>query len=398
MNNMAFADLTQRSNSSLHPDVMGKGECLPSVLDWPVNQPDISGAGNRPKAQQELNELRAQASRMRHLVDILPSGVVVLDGNGVVCDANRIAIDLLNEPLLGERWLNVIQRSFSPRADDGHEVSLKDGRRVKLDITALTPEPGQLILITDLTETRRLQESISQMQRLSALGKMVASLAHQIRTPLSAAMLYGSNLGSRTLTADARRTFADKLVARLTDLEQQVNDMLLFARSGDNPVVDEVSMQGLLAQVQQGVEAMVLQNHCSLTVEMPDPDLMVFGNKNSLASALCNLVHNSIQAGGSGCRIHLRGCLNDKGEVEVAVLDNGPGIPEAIQQKVLDPFYTTRSHGTGLGLAVVKAVAKSHQGKVSLASKEGQGTCVAMQIPVHRIGESDRIKTKVVGG
>lgn len=370
-----------------------------NIISHPyIRQVSPLPAGAESTDDQELQQLRNQASRMRHLVDILPSGVVVLDGNGVVCDANRIAIELLNEPLLGERWLNVIQRSFSPRADDGHEVSLKDGRRVKLDITALTPEPGQLILITDLTETRQLQESLSQMRRLSALGKMVASLAHQIRTPLSAAMLYASNLGSQTLTQNARRTFSDKLVARLTDLEQQVNDMLLFARSGDNPVVREVSMQALLSEVQQGVEAMVTQNSCRLTVEMPDPDLMVMGNKNSLASAICNLVHNSIQAGGRGCQIHLRACLSDAGQVEVAVVDNGPGMSETIQKKVLEPFYTTRSQGTGLGLAVVQAVAKSHQGSVSLVSKEGRGTCVAMLMPVHRIGATNNIQDKVVGG
>ena len=90
----------------------------------------------------------------------------------------------MGEPLENERWLDVIHRAFSPKDDDGHEVSLKDGRRVKLAISA--SDLGQLILITDLTETRLLQSRLSDLQRLSSLGKMVASLAHQVRTPLSA--------------------------------------------------------------------------------------------------------------------------------------------------------------------------------------------------------------------
>ncbi|MFM9745848.1 histidine kinase dimerization/phospho-acceptor domain-containing protein, partial [Streptomyces brasiliscabiei] len=84
---------------------------------------------------------------------------------------------------------------------------------------------------------------VAHMQRLSALGKMVASLAHQVRTPLSAAMLYAANLGSKRLPESSRGDFHTKLMSRLRDLETQVNDMLLFAKSGDQQVVERVSMQ-----------------------------------------------------------------------------------------------------------------------------------------------------------
>ena len=80
--------------------------------------------------------------------------------------------------LVGQKWFEVIQQAFSPREDDGHEISLRNGRKVRLAISASTT--GQLILITDLTETRLLQSRISDLQRLSSLGRMVASLAHQV--------------------------------------------------------------------------------------------------------------------------------------------------------------------------------------------------------------------------
>ena len=149
--------------------------------------------------QQELDSLRQQASRLNHLLQVMPAGVIVLDGKGYVRQANEQASLLLGEPLEGELWRTIIARSFKPRADDGHEVSLFDGRRVKLSITPLVNEPGQLIVLTDLTETRQLQARLSHLQRLSSLGKMVASLAHQIRTPLSAAMLYAANLTRKNL-------------------------------------------------------------------------------------------------------------------------------------------------------------------------------------------------------
>ena len=187
-----------------------------------------------PSSSDDISSLRLQASRLEHLLQVMPAGVIVIDGKGIVRQANEQAKALLGEPLEEEVWRSIITRSFKPRADDGHEVSLVDGRRVKLSITPLENEPGQLIVITDLTETRQLQARVSHMQRLSSLGKMVASLAHQIRTPLSAAMLYASNLTRKGLGQEAQTQFANKLTDRLKELESQVNDMLLFAKSGEN--------------------------------------------------------------------------------------------------------------------------------------------------------------------
>ena len=163
---------------------------------------------------QDIQALRQQATRLEHLLQVMPAGVVVIDGKGHVKQANHLAKSLLGEPLEGQVWRNIIKRSFKPQADDGHEVSLFDGRKVKLSITPLVNEPGQLIVLTDLTETRQLQQRIGHLQKLSSLGKMVASLAHQIRTPLSAAMLYAANLSSGDLAKESRQRFSDKLLSR----------------------------------------------------------------------------------------------------------------------------------------------------------------------------------------
>ena len=341
----------------------------------------------------ELSDLRQQASWLSHLVDTMPAGVIVLDGKGMIAKANQIAIDMLGEPLEGEKWFSVIQRSFRPHQDDGHEVSLKDGRLIKLDITALAPEPGQLILMTDLTETRRLQKRVAHMQRLSALGKMVASLAHQVRTPLSAAMLYAANLGSKRLSEASRGSFHTKLMSRLKDLETQVNDMLLFAKSGDQQVVEQVSMQQLLSEVKAGADAMVALNDSELNVSLPEPDIEIMGNKTALASAIQNLIHNSIQVIGSGAQVHLSALRDtqDPDYVRISVSDNGPGIDLGQSEKIFEPFYTTKSQGTGLGLAVVSSVAGAHQGRVEANNNPHGGAIFSMLLPISvtsKLGES----------
>ena len=341
----------------------------------------------------ELSDLRQQASWLSHLVDTMPAGVIVLDGKGMIAKANQIAIDMLGEPLEGEKWFSVIQRSFRPHQDDGHEVSLKDGRLIKLDITALAPEPGQLILMTDLTETRRLQKRVAHMQRLSALGKMVASLAHQVRTPLSAAMLYAANLGSKRLPEASRGSFHTKLMSRLKDLETQVNDMLLFAKSGDQQVVEQVSMQQLLSEVKTGADAMVALNDSELNVSLPEPDIEIMGNKTALASAIQNLIHNSIQVIGSGAQVHLSALRDtqDPDYVRISVSDNGPGIDLGQSEKIFEPFYTTKSQGTGLGLAVVSSVAGAHQGRVEANNNPHGGAIFSMLLPISvtsKLGES----------
>jgi two-component system, sensor histidine kinase FlrB len=335
---------------------------------------------------QEVLRLRQQSSRLEHLLEVMPAGVIVIDGSGVVKQANQVAVELLGEPLEGQSWRTIITRAFKPQADDGHEVSLQDGRKVKFSISPLELEPGQLIVITDLTHTRRLQQQISHMRNLSSLGRMVASLAHQIRTPLSSAMLYGANLQNPTLNTDSRNQFADKLMARLKDLEQQVNDMLLFAKSGDQQVVAELSLQSLMLEVEAGSEAMLEQRQAKLTLDLPEPDILVMGNKTALASALQNLIHNSLQANPQGCQIEIAAKRDNASteQVILSVSDNGPGIPDKNSQSIFDPFFTTKSQGTGLGLAVVKSVAQSHQGSVRAFNNPQGGARVEMLLPIYR--------------
>jgi len=329
----------------------------------------------------ELAMLRQKVEHWDSMIDALPAGIVILDGNGVVTKINQVANKLLDEPILGQPWFDVIKRSFNPRADDWHEVSLKDGRRVKLDISPLANQPGQMIMITDLTETRLLQDKISHMQRLSSLGKMVSSLAHQIRTPLSAAMLYGANLKNDRLDQAARNNFQDKLMLRLGDLEQQVNDMLLFAKSGENQVVETLKINNVIKESVQGLEAQIERVSAKLEVNICKHDCEITGNQRALTGAIQNLIHNSLSIIGQGAHIKVEANCSGKFAF-ISVIDNGPGIDESLAKKIFEPFYTSRQQGTGLGLAVVKSVAKAHKGDVVLMCGQKIGAHFCIRLPL----------------
>jgi two-component system sensor histidine kinase FlrB len=340
----------------------------------------------------ELSLLRQQSNHLEQIIDVMPTGMIMLDGDGIVIKTNKIASQLLDEPILGQAWFDVIKRSFKPRADDWHEVSLKDGRRVKLEISALGDQPGQLIMITDLTETRLLQDKLGHMQRLSSLGRLVSKLAHQIRTPLSAAMLYGANLKNKKLSSNDRDNFQDKLMSRLHDLEQQVNDMLLFSKSGKQQVVEPLSINRLITDSVNSVEALVTQAKAKINMTLCNSDCQIVGNKRALSGAIENLIHNSLQVIKQDAEINITTyCQNEY--AYISVQDNGQGIDKELASKIFEPFYTSRAQGTGLGLAVVKSVANAHQGDVRLVSKPGEGAHFCIHLPILETSQAKQENT-----
>ena len=318
------------------------------------------------------------SNRMEHILQAMPSGVIILNGDGIVSVANPVALELLGQPLQGMAWIDVIKRSFAPQEDDGHEVSLRNGRRVKLAITPLDPEPGQLIVLTDLTETRLLQKNLSQLQRLSALGKMVATLAHQVRTPLSAALLYASNLASPKLAEDARKRFQSKLVDRLNELEGQVNDMLLMAKGRQDNLGEPSGLDKVLALVEANCLPLATKKQCELNFD-DQSQAQIMANTSALSSAINNLLVNSMEAGADRIDVNVS---QDETHIQLDVIDNGRGLDPDTQNKVLEPFFTTKSQGTGLGLAVVQSVVNNHGGKMRFACKKGTGCQVSLRFPI----------------
>lgn len=348
------------------------------TLESRVNQLSGELTAESLQRQQELEEKEQLADRLSTLLNALPAGVVVLDKQGVVTQTNPAAVGLLGEPLDGERWVDVIRRCFAPRRDDGHEVSLKDGRRVSIEIRTMENQPGQLILLTDLTETRHLQAQLAHAQRLSAMGKMVASLAHQIRTPLSAAILYGGHLSQDDLDEEMRQRCVSRLMSRLTHLEQQVRDMLIFAR-GETRLAEELSAETLAGAVGSALDGLKLAPEVDVRLDSHVSDSRLMCNRDALVGACTNLVNNSLEAGATRVVVQLFPAGN---ELVIRVVDNGPGFDAAQSGQLMEAFYTTKSHGTGLGLAVVQAVVKAHQGRFAIESPQQGGAVATLALPL----------------
>ncbi|KEY91615.1 flagellar sensor histidine kinase [Candidatus Photodesmus blepharus] len=331
------------------------------------------------KKRSYLDNLEEQVKRYKQVLDIMPAGLILLDTQGIVQEANPEAFKLLNVPLLGKKWFSIIQTAFAPKDDDGHEISLRNGRKVQLAISPSST--GQLIFITDLTETRLLQSRISDLQRLSSLGRMVASLAHQLRTPLASTILYASNLTISNLSPEIKQRFQSKLMDRLHDLEKQINDMLLFAKGAQNKIIETCTISDLITELTPMIETSLTNNQINYSQEVENGGVTLLGNINSIASAISNLVINAIQIAGKKSKINVFfRTINN--ELKISVQDNGPGIPENIQSKITEPFFTTRSQGTGLGLTVVQMVCTAHSGRLEIVSKLGDGACFTMYIPL----------------
>ena len=327
---------------------------------------------------QELAEKERLANRLQNLLDLLPGGVIVIDGHGLVREANPAATDLLGSPLEGELWRHVIARCFAPREDDGHEISLKNGRRLSISTRSLDAEPGQLVLLNDLTETRHLQDQLARHERLSSLGRMVASLAHQIRTPLSAALLYASHLTEQQLPVETQQRFAGRLKERLHELEHQVRDMLVFAR-GELPLTDRITPNALMQSLQAAALTHVQDLPIRWQCDSHAGELLC--NRDTLVGALLNLIENAIQASAGEARLKVH-CYTRGNTLRLCVSDSGSGIEPTVLARLGEPFFTTKVTGTGLGLTVVKAVARAHQGELTLRSRVGRGTCAQVSLPL----------------
>ncbi len=329
---------------------------------------------------QSLKSEQLALMRLRKLVDLMPTGFLVIDNRGRVVESNPAAEALLGVELQERAWIEVIQACFAPRPDDGHEVSLKNGKRVLLSTLAIPDEPGQLVFMTDQTQTRDLQSKLHHYQRLSEMGRMMASLAHQVRTPLSAALIYATHLTAADLADPLRIRFATKVKQHLSHLEQQVRDMLIFAR-GETRLDDQISAVDLLIRIEDLLDQPLAQYDAECDFINLAEEASIQCNLEALLGAVLNLVNNALQACGQNAMLEIKLTREEK-ELVISVMDNGPGMSAEALQKAQEPFYTTKTHGTGLGLAIAQVIARAHHGQFEISSELAKGTCARFRLPL----------------
>jgi two-component system, sensor histidine kinase FlrB len=344
-------------------------------------------AAVRSERLKTLVEKEKIATRLQHLLAALPAGVIVVGADGKVVDCNATSISFLGKPLLGELWTDIMQSRLLPVLDNPHERLLLTGVRVSVTQNLLAPDSGQIVVLSDVSEMRELQDVVNQQKHLSAMGEMVASMAHQVRTPLSTAILYASHLTRPGLSEEKLHRFSTKIQERLHYLETQVNDMLIFAKEGRLEMAT-FYLNELIGHLQETMQDRVEAKQLRFTIENSVADTLLTGNEPALSGALMNLLNNAIEASAERAEILLTIAKTQQQELQLLVQDQGVGMSEEVRARIFEPFFTTKSSGTGLGLAVVDSVIRAHGGRVSCESKPSVGTVFSVLLPLNSGAET----------
>lgn len=350
----------------------------------------ISALRDAERSESELLAEKAELnSRLTALLEALPAGVVELSSEGKLAHANSAAESLLGVLHHGEQWSDVVARSFQPRWDDGHDISLADGRRVNIATAALVGRAGQILLIKDVTETRCLQERLNLHQRLSAKTEVAAALAHQVRTPLSTAILYLSNLRQTGLSAEQSSDLVDRALKGMHHIEKIVADMLMFSRD------HKFDMQVIaLKDIFQCLENHTRQGEVKLEISegtCQGIEINVRGNRDALVSVIQNLLDNAIAAGAQ--LINLEATVEGSA-VKILITDNGPGIDDNVREQIFEPFFSTKPQGNGLGLAIARSVCRAHSGDLILENSEKHGARFSLILPLVETDYQEAIELK----
>lgn len=263
--------------------------------------------------------------------------------------------------------------------------------RNALRVTGENPAPasetkvsGALCLLSDLTELAALQKQIRWKENLAALGEMSAGIAHEFKNALATVSGYAQMIRGEASVGDIRDS-ADRILDQTRALTRVVTEFLRFAKPLEI-CYETVDMHSVVERVAQELREVIPQ--CSVTQEGAFEDLP--GDEALLRQALLNLARNgaeAAQAAGRTPRLTISATVEDFGGrtwQRISVADNGPGIPQADLPKIFLPFYTTKSEGTGLGLAVVQKVALQLGGSVEARNRPEGGAEFLLWLPLRQ--------------
>lgn len=291
-----------------------------------------------------------------------------------------------------------VRTKIPRRIGHGTEIDAvrKNGETFPAEISFSVSElEGRLYftgIVRDLTETKALQEKIQKSERLAALGQLVAEITHEIKNPLVmiggyARQLLKGNWDEKTHTK--LNIIVDE-VSRLEGLLQELREFYLQRKLK----LEEVDINHLLQDVFSLVEGDCEEKQIHLDFKPNKGPVTVDGDKEKLKQVFLNLINNSIDA------MEKKGTLTVETELSgdlatITLADNGCGIPEKYKEEIFSPFFTTKKHGTGLGLGITKRIIEEHEGSsLTVDSKEGKGTVFKITMPVYHEADKDGVNTQ----
>jgi two-component system NtrC family sensor kinase len=334
----------------------------------------------------------------QEVVDAISPALCIVDRSGRIRRANRAFADLVNAPpasLIGRPWQAFVPPEWAvdlQRALDqqgaGREVDLRTGERTYA-VTAVpitsTDRSALVLLFDDQTERRRLQDQLIQSEKMSAIGQLIAGIAHDLNNPLASVVGFADFLREVPHVPPALREPLTVIQEEAERASNIVKNLLSFARKQEHqrrptalrPLLDATFVLLRNQFMAQRVEASV-----EIEPDLPMPDI----DPNQIQQVFVNLLNNAAQAIASTGRpgrivVRARRWLDG---VAIEVIDDGPGMSEALAAQVFEPFFTTKpeGEGTGLGLSISQGILREHGGRIMLATEEGRGSTFTVQLPL----------------
>jgi two-component system, NtrC family, sensor histidine kinase HydH len=364
----------------------------------------IFWAHHYQSAKRSLQDASAFA---REVVTSLPVGLIATDPEGRIAFFNAAAEKITGIPL--QRAKGRLPEDVLPAHWCGIQEAMTTGRKVIEREMECTFEPdrivpvslsasrivneddalvGHVIILRDLGEIRQLQEEIRRTEKLAALGGLAAGVAHEIRNPLSSIKGMASYFGSKFPEGSQDREAARVMTGEVDRLNRVISELLDFARPSeltrqptDIPLLLSHSLQ--LIAPDAAAKNIIIKQEINI-----DPAHRPVIDADRFSQCLLNLYLNAIQAMPAGGQMLVRAWTSGDGAIHFAISDTGYGIPEAQQQKIFDPYYTTKPNGTGLGLAIVHKIVTSHGGRIRVQSPPGEGTRFHISLPPETVADS----------
>lgn len=330
----------------------------------------------------------------------LPVGIIATDEAGTIKTFNRAIAAMLaksNEEVLSARPEQVLPVELAGFFIDlgpfeevlEREVTLSQGPELLTVLVSSVPvvdhsdqAVGRVLLIHDVTELKKLEKEVIKHDRLVALGKMAAGVAHEVRNPLSSIKGFATLLGAHFSKGSEEQKASELLVNEVERLNRSITELLNYSRP--LPLeFKEVDFAQLVADSLQLMQTDAAALGVSLRNEVA-PDLpLVSIDADKLKQVLLNLYLNALQAMENGGELTVAAALTaDRRNLQVSIKDTGCGINQEVLGRVVDPYFTTKKQGTGLGLALAYKIIDEHNGTMNIQSEPGAGTQVFIMLPL----------------
>ena len=350
--------------------------------------------------QTSLREREEARAYLLSVLESLKAGVLVLDRELRPTLVNHRLTELTG-PIDGERAVQLLGEKLAASLRRGEKdfLPLECEKVVQGPKGAMTPvhfilsevvtgrqTSDYVLVFQDITALKRLEAEAARSRRLASLGVMASEVAHQVRSPLGGIELYASLLKEKS-TGDPQR-LAGEILGAVQRLYTTLSHLLSFAAE-PTLAADVLPISSLMKDLREDCQPSFTDPLWSMVFDVQPQLPPVWGDRGLLAQAILNLVVNAKEAMPQGGRVQLKARLAPfstiNGQihraVEIAVIDDGDGIPPENRERIFDPFFTTKPRGTGLGLAFSHKIVSAHRGSIEISSTPGQGSQFTISLP-----------------